>query len=168
MSFHVPTPVRRQRVVEQLREQRLSEGKTLDDLSDEIRVPVPVLRDLEQLREDRLPTDLVVKGFAVAGDYAFGNYTHEKNPVTARAALETLTIIDDEDLVANAARVGATRGDAGPSLAPAPVARAGPARRRCVVAVLGLRGASARDDRVDGDGRGRRGVMRDARLSPPR
>ncbi len=46
-------------------------------------------------------------GLDVAGDYAFGHYTHEKNPVTARAALETLAIIDDEDLVANAARVGA-------------------------------------------------------------
>ncbi len=41
------------------------------------------------------------------GDWAFGHYTHEKNPVTARAALETLAIIADEDLVENAARVGA-------------------------------------------------------------
>jgi 4-aminobutyrate aminotransferase len=46
-------------------------------------------------------------GLDVAGDYAFGHYTHEKNPVTAAAALETLAVIDDEDLVANAARVGA-------------------------------------------------------------
>lgn len=43
----------------------------------------------------------------VGSDWAFGHYTHEKNPVTARAALETLAIIADEDLVANAARVGA-------------------------------------------------------------
>lgn len=43
----------------------------------------------------------------VGGDWAFGHYTHEKNPVTARAALETLAIIADEDLVGNAARVGA-------------------------------------------------------------
>lgn len=43
----------------------------------------------------------------VGGDWAFGHYTHEKNPVTARAALETLAIIADEDLVENAARVGA-------------------------------------------------------------
>lgn len=43
----------------------------------------------------------------VAGDWAFGHYTHEKNPVTARAALTTLAIIADEDLVGNAARVGA-------------------------------------------------------------
>ncbi|MFI5012157.1 MAG: aspartate aminotransferase family protein [Hyphomicrobiales bacterium] len=43
----------------------------------------------------------------VAGDWAFGHYTHEKNPVTARAALTTIEIIEDEDLIANAARVGA-------------------------------------------------------------
>ena len=43
----------------------------------------------------------------VAGEYAFGHYTHEKNPVTARAALTTIEIIEDEDLVANAERVGA-------------------------------------------------------------
>jgi 4-aminobutyrate aminotransferase len=43
----------------------------------------------------------------LAGAYALGHYTHEKNPVTAAAALATLAIIDDEDLVANAARVGA-------------------------------------------------------------
>ena len=46
-------------------------------------------------------------GLDVAGDYAFGHYTHEKNPVTARAALETMAVIDDEGLVENAARVGA-------------------------------------------------------------
>lgn len=43
----------------------------------------------------------------VAGDFALGHYTHEKNPVTAAAALATLQVIEDEDLVANAARVGA-------------------------------------------------------------
>lgn len=43
----------------------------------------------------------------VAGDWAFGHYTHEKNPVTARAALTTLDIIESEDLVANARAVGA-------------------------------------------------------------
>jgi 4-aminobutyrate aminotransferase len=42
----------------------------------------------------------------VAGDYAYGHYTHEKNPVTARAALATLEVIDREGLVENAARVG--------------------------------------------------------------
>lgn len=40
-------------------------------------------------------------------EYAFGHYTHEKNPVTARAALTTIEIIEDERLVENAARVGA-------------------------------------------------------------
>lgn len=34
---------------------------------------------------------------------AFGHYTHEKNPVTARAALTTLQIIEAEGLVENAA-----------------------------------------------------------------
>jgi 4-aminobutyrate aminotransferase len=43
----------------------------------------------------------------VGADYAFGHYTHEKNPVTARAALTTIEIIEDEGLVANAARIGA-------------------------------------------------------------
>lgn len=42
----------------------------------------------------------------VAGDYAIGHYTHEKNPVTARAALTTIEIIEDEGLVGNARRVG--------------------------------------------------------------
>lgn len=44
----------------------------------------------------------------VGQDYAFGHYTHEKNPVTARAALTTIEIIEDENLVANAATVGAS------------------------------------------------------------
>jgi len=43
----------------------------------------------------------------VGGDFAFGHYTHEKNPVTARAALTTIEIIEDEGLVENAAAVGA-------------------------------------------------------------
>ncbi|MEI8323835.1 MAG: aspartate aminotransferase family protein [Betaproteobacteria bacterium] len=41
----------------------------------------------------------------VAGVYALGHYTHEKNPVTA-AALATLEVIEREGLVENAARVG--------------------------------------------------------------
>jgi 4-aminobutyrate aminotransferase len=47
------------------------------------------------------------EGLDVAGDFAFGHYTHEKNPVTAAAALATLAVIDDEDLVAHTAREGA-------------------------------------------------------------
>jgi 4-aminobutyrate aminotransferase len=43
----------------------------------------------------------------VAQEWAFGHYTHEKNPVTARAALTTIAIVEDEGLVENAARVGA-------------------------------------------------------------
>ena len=38
----------------------------------------------------------------VGGHWAFGHYTHEKNPVTCRAALTTLEIIEDEGLVENA------------------------------------------------------------------
>ncbi|WP_417452907.1 aspartate aminotransferase family protein [Kiloniella sp.] len=43
----------------------------------------------------------------IADRYAYGHYTHEKNPVTTRAALTTLQIIEDEGLVENAAKVGA-------------------------------------------------------------
>ena len=43
----------------------------------------------------------------VAGAYSLGHYTHEKNPVTARAALTTIEIIEDEGLVENARRQGA-------------------------------------------------------------
>lgn len=46
-------------------------------------------------------------GLDVAGDFAFGHYTHEKNPVTAAAALATLAVIDEEQLIDNAAQVGA-------------------------------------------------------------
>lgn len=42
----------------------------------------------------------------VCGDFAIGHYTHEKNPVTARAALTTLEIIEDEGLVDRADRLG--------------------------------------------------------------
>ncbi len=43
----------------------------------------------------------------VGGAWALGHYTHEKNPITARAALTTIEIIEDEGLVENARRVGA-------------------------------------------------------------
>jgi len=39
-------------------------------------------------------------------DYAYGHYTHEKNPVTTRAALTTIQIIEEEGLVENAASTG--------------------------------------------------------------
>jgi 4-aminobutyrate aminotransferase len=42
----------------------------------------------------------------VGADWAFGHYTHEKNPVTTRAALTTIEIIEDEGLVENAVKVG--------------------------------------------------------------
>ncbi|KJS17034.1 MAG: 4-aminobutyrate aminotransferase [Hoeflea sp. BRH_c9] len=43
----------------------------------------------------------------VCGDFAIGHYTHEKNPVTARAALTTIEIIEDEGLVQRSAELGA-------------------------------------------------------------
>jgi len=42
----------------------------------------------------------------VAQNYAYGHYTHEKNPVITRAALTTINIIEDEGLIENAASVG--------------------------------------------------------------
>ncbi len=42
----------------------------------------------------------------VAGDYAIGHYTHEKNPVTARAALTTIALICEEGLAERAAELG--------------------------------------------------------------
>ena len=42
----------------------------------------------------------------VAGDFAIGHYTHEKNPVTARAALTTIAIIREEGLAERAAEMG--------------------------------------------------------------
>ncbi|MHA1600971.1 MAG: (R)-1-hydroxy-2-aminoethylphosphonate ammonia-lyase [Alphaproteobacteria bacterium] len=43
----------------------------------------------------------------VGGAYAFGHYTHEKNPVLARAALTTLAIVEEEGLAERSARLGA-------------------------------------------------------------
>lgn len=43
----------------------------------------------------------------VCGEFAIGHYTHEKNPVTTRAALTTLEIIEDESLVERSATLGA-------------------------------------------------------------
>ncbi|OQM77673.1 (R)-1-hydroxy-2-aminoethylphosphonate ammonia-lyase [Manganibacter manganicus] len=42
----------------------------------------------------------------VAGDYAIGHYTHEKNPVTTRAALTTIAIVREEGLAERAAELG--------------------------------------------------------------
>ena len=42
----------------------------------------------------------------VCADYAIGHYTHEKNPVTSRAALATIEIIEHEGLVERAAELG--------------------------------------------------------------
>lgn len=48
----------------------------------------------------------------VAPELNLGHYTHEKNPLTCRAALETLRIIAEEDLVARAAAMGEALDDA--------------------------------------------------------
>ncbi|MGH6763646.1 MAG: (R)-1-hydroxy-2-aminoethylphosphonate ammonia-lyase [Phyllobacterium sp.] len=49
---------------------------------------------------------IVRRDLDVCGDYAIGHYTHEKNPVTARAALTTIEIIEEEGLVERAAELG--------------------------------------------------------------
>lgn len=46
------------------------------------------------------------KDLDVCGDFAIGHYTHEKNPVTSRAALTTIKIIEEEGLVARSAELG--------------------------------------------------------------
>ncbi|WP_348770855.1 aspartate aminotransferase family protein [Niveispirillum sp. SYP-B3756] len=50
---------------------------------------------------------LVRPDLDVADAIAIGHYTHEKNPLLARAGLTTLQIIEEEGLVDNAARLGA-------------------------------------------------------------
>lgn len=47
----------------------------------------------------------------VAGGFAIGHYTHEKNPVTARAALTTIEIIETEGLADRAAELGSRATD---------------------------------------------------------
>lgn len=46
----------------------------------------------------------------VGKDWAFGHYTHEKNPLLARAALATLNVIERDDLPACATHFGARAG----------------------------------------------------------
>jgi 4-aminobutyrate aminotransferase len=55
-----------------------------------------------------LPIAAVIarRGLDVAGDFAIGHYTHEKNPVTARAGLTTIAIIREEGLAERAAELG--------------------------------------------------------------
>ena len=42
----------------------------------------------------------------ILGEYALGHYTHEKNPVSSKAALTTIQIIEEEGLVENAEKLG--------------------------------------------------------------
>lgn len=55
-----------------------------------------------------LPIAAVVarRDLDVCGDFAIGHYTHEKNPLTARAALTTLDILRDEGLAERAVDLG--------------------------------------------------------------
>jgi 4-aminobutyrate aminotransferase len=55
-----------------------------------------------------LPIAAVVarRDLDVAGEYAIGHYTHEKNPVTTRAALTTIAIVREEGLAERAAELG--------------------------------------------------------------
>jgi len=56
-----------------------------------------------------LPLAAVIarSGLDVAADRALGHYTHEKNPLLARAGLTTLDIVRDEGLAERAATLGA-------------------------------------------------------------
>lgn len=42
----------------------------------------------------------------IAGNFAFGHFTHEKSPIATRAGLTTINIIEDEELVERASRMG--------------------------------------------------------------
>ncbi|HEY5230518.1 MAG TPA: aspartate aminotransferase family protein [Galbitalea sp.] len=53
----------------------------------------------------------------VGADWAFGHYTHEKNPLMARAGLTTLEIIEQEGLVGRSAELGVVALERGRSLA---------------------------------------------------
>ncbi len=55
-----------------------------------------------------LPIAAVIadRSLDICSDFAIGHYTHEKNPITTRAALTTLKIIEDEGLIENASILG--------------------------------------------------------------
>jgi 4-aminobutyrate aminotransferase len=53
----------------------------------------------------------------VGAEWAFGHYTHEKNPLMARAGLTTLDIIEQEGLVERSAQLGIQALDRGRALA---------------------------------------------------
>jgi 4-aminobutyrate aminotransferase len=60
---------------------------------------------------------LATDEFDVGADWAFGHYTHEKNPLMARAGLTTLQVIEEDGLVENSARLGAVALSRGRELA---------------------------------------------------
>ncbi len=50
---------------------------------------------------------IVREKYDILPDRALGHYTHEKNPVACRAALETISIIEEENMVERAVEMGA-------------------------------------------------------------
>jgi 4-aminobutyrate aminotransferase len=85
----------------------------------------------------------------VAGAFALGHYTHEKNPVTAAAALATLDVIERDDLVEPTRRVGAhALAAAARTEAPPPAGGRRARTRAAAGAGPGARTAPARRRRV--------------------
>lgn len=85
-------------------------GKTGRDFAFEHDGVIPDIVTLgKSLGGGVLPIAAVIarRDLDVVGDFAIGHYTHEKNPVTARAALTTLDILRDEGLVERSATLGA-------------------------------------------------------------
>jgi len=84
-------------------------GKTGRDFAFEHDGVVPDIVTLgKALGGAMLPIAAVVarRDLDVCGEFAVGHYTHEKNPLTARAALTTLDILRDEGLADRAAELG--------------------------------------------------------------
>lgn len=81
-------------------------GKMFSCAHDEVTPDILVLG--KALGGGLLPISAVVcrPELDVCGEFALGHYTHEKNPVTCRAALTTIEIIEQESLVERAERMG--------------------------------------------------------------
>lgn len=91
---------------------------------DEIPTGLGKTGEMFACNHDEVVPDILVLGKALGGgimplaavltsvdadngkDFAFGHYTHEKNPVSAIAGLTTINIIEDENLVSNAKALG--------------------------------------------------------------
>lgn len=93
-------------------------------IMDEIPTGLGKTGEFFSFQHDDVVPDIVVMGKALGGgilpiaaavaredlnvcrEFAIGHYTHEKNPVTGRAALTTLSIIEDEGLVERSKQLG--------------------------------------------------------------